>query len=302
MKPRARCTLAEWAQTAYRLSQRRAARLIPVRLQTLRYERTRDPQEALRQRLRELAAVRVRFGYRRLTVLLKREGWRVNAKRIYRLYDDEGLTVRTKPRKRLASRARVPLPAPTRPNERWSMDFVSARLVDGRWFRTLTVIDVYTRESLALVADRSLTGVKVAAALTPIVARRGAPIAITVDNGGEFVSRAMDAWAYAHDVRLDFIRPGKPVENAFIESFNGKLRDECLNANVFGSAIEAQRILDAWRQDYNHVRPHSALRDRTPVEMGTMWVDSREPRESTGTRKDRIETEIAGRFVTLSPY
>jgi putative transposase len=134
------------------------ARLIPVPLETLRYQPTRDRQNALRQRLRELAAVRVRFEYRRLTVLLKREGWRVNAKRVYRLYSDEGLTVRTKPRKRLASRPRVPLPAPTRPNERWSMDFVSARFADGRWFRTLTVLDVYTRESLALVADRSLTG------------------------------------------------------------------------------------------------------------------------------------------------
>ena len=273
-----------------------------MRLGTLRYQSTRDRQDALRRRLRELAAVRVRFGYRRLTVLLKREGWRVNAKRVYRLYVDEGLTVRTTPRKRLASRARVPLPAPTRPNERWSMDFVSARLVDGRWFRTLTVLDLYTRESLALVADRSLTGVKVAAALTPIVRRRGAPIAITVDNGGEFVSRAMDAWAYAHDVRLEFIRPGKPIENAFIESFNGRLRDECLNAHIFDSTIEAQRVLDAWRQDYNHVRPHSSLQDRTPAAVGALWIDSRETRESTAPRPDRIETEIAGRFVTISPY
>ena len=159
-----------------------------------------------------------------------------------------------------------------------------------------------TRESLALVADRSLTGIKVAAALTPIVGRRGAPVAITVDNGGEFVSRAMDAWAYAHDVRLEFIRPGRPVENAFIESFNGRLRDECLNAHVFTSVREAQQVLDAWRHDYNHVRPHSALQDRTPVEMGALWVDSREPRESTAVRKDRTETEIAGRFVTISPY
>ena len=273
-----------------------------MRIGTLRYQSIRDHQDALRQRLRELAAVRVRFGYRRLTVLLRREGWRVNAKRIYRLYGDEGLTLRTKPRKKLASRARVPLPAPTRPNERWSMDFVSARTADGRWFRTLTVLDVYTRESLTLLADRSLTGVKVAAALTPIVQRRGAPTAITVDNGGEFVSRAMDAWAYAHDVRLAFIRPGKPVENAFIESFNGRLRDECLNAHVFASTVEAQRVLDAWRHDYNHVRPHSALQDRTQVEMGALWVDSREARESTAPRKDRIETEIAGRFVTISPY
>jgi len=182
------------------------------------------------------------------------------------------------------------------------MDSVGARTADGRWLRTLTVIDVYTRESLALVADRSLTGIKVAAALTPIVARRGMPSAITVDNGGEFVSRAMDTWAYAHDVRLEFIRPGKPVENAFIESFNGRLRDECLNAHVFVSTIDAQRVLDAWRQDYNHVRPHSALQDRTPVEMGALWVDSRDARESTAARNDRVETEIAGRFVTISPY
>jgi transposase InsO family protein len=155
----------------------------------------------LRQRLRELAAVCVRFGYRRLTVLLRREGWRVNAKRVYRLYGQEGLEVRTKPRKKLASRARVPLPLPVRPNERWSMDFVSARLADGRWFRTLTVLGLFTRESLALVADRSLTGVKVAAALSNVLRQRQAPKAITVDNGSEFVSRAIDAWAYAHDVR-----------------------------------------------------------------------------------------------------
>jgi len=302
VRPRARCTLAEWAQTVYRLSQRRAAGLIPVHNGTLRYRSIRDRQDALRQRLRELAAVRVRFGYRRLTVLLRREGWRVNAKRVYRLYGLEGLEVRTKPRKKLASRVRVPLPAATRPNERWSMDFVSARLADGRWFRTLTVLDLYTRESLTLVADRSLTGVKVAAALSRVLQQRTAPQAITVDKGGEFVSRAMDAWAYAHEVRLDFIRPGKPVENAFIESFNGKLRDECLNSHVFSSVVEAQVVLDAWREDYNLVRPHSSLQDRTPAAMGALWVDSREPRESTAARKDRTENEIAGRFVTISPY
>src|SRR5207253_2474109 len=148
--------------------------------------------------------------------------------------------------------------------------------------------------------DRSLTGVKVAAALTPVVAHRGAPAAITVDDGGEFVSRAMDAWAYAHDVRLEFIRPGKAVENAFIESFNGRLRDECLNAHVFASTIDAQRVLDAWRHDYNHVRPHSALQDPTPVETGSLWVDSRVPRESTALRKDRTETEINRRRILQS--
>ena len=175
------------------------------------------------------------------------------------------------------------------------MDFVSARLADGRWFRTLTVLDLYTRESLALVADRSLTGVKVAAALSHVLRQRRAPQAITVDNGGEFVSRAMDTWAYAHDVRLDFIRPGKPVENAFIESFNGKLRDECLNTHIFTSVAEAQVVLDAWREDYNAVRPHSALQDRTPAAVGAMWVDPRERRESTAIKKDGIELEITVR-------
>ncbi len=182
------------------------------------------------------------------------------------------------------------------------MDVVSARPVDGRWFRTLTVLDVFTRESLALVADRSLTGIKVAATLTPSVGRRGAPVSITVDNGGEFVSRAMDAWADAHDGRLECIRPGKPVEHAFIERFHGRLRDACLNAHVFASTVEAQRVLDVWRHDDNHVRPHSSLQDRTPAAVGAMWVDSREARESTAHRKDRIETEVAGRFVTISPY
>jgi len=285
-----------WAQTAYRLSQRRAARLIPIQVHTLRYQSIRDPQDALRRRLRELAAVRVRFGYRRLTVLLRREGWPVNAKRIYRLYGEEDLAVRTKPRKRLASRPRVVPPPATQANERWSMDFVSARLTDGRWFRTLTVIDLYTRECLALCADRSLTGVKVAAALTHVLEHRATPQSITVDNGSEFVSRAMDAWAYAHAIKLEFIRPGKPVENAFIESFNGRLRDECLNSHLFVSVVEAQRQLDSWRDDYNRVRPHSALGDRTPLEWAeaTRHVTaSREPWKPDAGPKHRDETKIA---------
>jgi putative transposase len=266
---------------------------------TLRYRATRDRQDALRQRLRELAAVRVRFGYRRLTVLLKRDGWKVNAKRIYRLYDLEGLAVRTKPRKKLASRARVPAVTPTRANERWTMDFVSARTADGRWFRTLTVVDIYTREALALVADRSLTGLKVAAALSTVLERRPRPDAISVDNGTEFVSRAMDAWAYVHGVHLDFIRPGRPVETAFIESFNGRLRGECLNSHVFGNVAEAQALLDAWRDDYNRVRPHSGLQDRTPEEWAQYVTESREPRDSVSINEDRGETEIRGCSVTF---
>ena len=264
--------MAEWAQQVHSLSQRRVARLIPIERMTLRYEHHRDPQEALRIRLRELAGSRVRYGYRRLTVLLKREGWDVNAKRIYRLYIEEGLIVRTKKRKERAQRQRVAQGSAIRPNQKWSMDFVAQRLPDGRWIRVLTVVDQFTRECLCLHADTSLSGEKVAAALSKVVALRGAPQSITVDNGTEFCSKAMDLWAYANGVHLDFIRPGRPVENGYIESFNGKLRDECLNVEVFFSLADARNKLALWREDYNHHRPHSALGDRTPASFADAWT------------------------------
>ena len=256
--------LAEWAEQTHQLSQRRVAGLIPVNRATLRYEHHRDPQEALRVRLRELAGCRVRYGYRRLTVLLKREGWPVNAKRIYRLYTEEGLIVRTQKRKERAQRQRIAQGLATRPNQRWSMDFVAQRLADGRQIRVLTVVDQFTRECLTLFADTSLNGEKVATALDKVVSRRGTPQSITVDNGTEFSSKAMDLWAYQNGVHLDFIRPGRPVENGYIESFNGRLRDECLNVEVFFSLDDVREILERWRDDYNHYRPHSALSDRTP--------------------------------------
>jgi putative transposase len=255
------------------MSQRRVAGLIRVERGTLRYQHHRDRQEALRVRLRELAGSRVRYGYRRLTVLLRREGWQVNAKRIYRLYTEEGLLVRTKRRKERAQRQRIAQGLATRPNGRWSMDFVAQRLADGRWIRVLTVVDQFTRECLCLHADTALSGEKVAAALDVIVAERGAPLSITVDNGTEFASRAMDFWAYTNGVHLDFIRPGRPVENGYIESFNGKLRDECLNVEVFFSLADARKKLALWREDYNQHRPHSALDDRTPAEFAASWVD-----------------------------
>jgi putative transposase len=228
-------------------------------------------------RLREVAAARVRFGYRRLTVLLRRDGWRVNAKRIYRLYTEEGLMVRTKHRTKAAGRHRVPQAVATAPNQRWSMDFMSARVTDGRGFRILTVVDQFTRECLCLVADQSLTGEKVAQALEPIVIQRGAPRSITVDNGSEFASRVMDAWAYRHGLHLDFIRPGKPVENGFIESFNGRLRDECLNVEVFFTLEDVRQKLARWQEDYNRVRPHSALEDRAPATFVAEWVAATTP-------------------------
>jgi putative transposase len=204
----------------------------------------KDPQESLRYRLRELA-VRVRFGYRRLTVLLKRGGWPVNAKRVYRIYREEGLMLRTQKRKK-AAEARAPLAAAMRPNQRWSMDFVSDRLADQGWFRVLTVVDQFTRECILLLADRPLTAAKVAAALDRVVAERGTPESITVDNGSEFASSLMDRWAHLKGMRLDFIRPGKPVENGFIESFNGRLRDELLNVSVFVSLSDAREELSRW--------------------------------------------------------
>jgi putative transposase len=223
-------------------------------------------------RLREMAAARVRFGYRRLTVLLRREGWHVNVKRIYRLYTDEGLTVRTKHRTKAAGRARVLQATATAPNERWSMDFMSERVANGRWFRILTVIDQFTRECLCLLADQSLTGSTVAQALEPLVAQRGTPRAITVDNGSKFASRVLDAWAYRHGIQLDFIRPGKPVENGFIESFNGRLRDECLNVDVFFTLEGIRQKLSCWQEDYNRLRPRSSLQDQVPATFAANWL------------------------------
>jgi putative transposase len=244
---------------------------------TMYYRSRRDPQDALRARIRELAAIRVRFGYRRLTVLLRREGWKVNTKRVYRLYSLDGLAVRTKVRKKIARGARVPMVRASRPNEKWAMDFVAARLLDGRWFRVLTVVDQFTRECLLLLADSSLTGQKVAMALSLVIAERGAPRSITVDNGSEFYSRAMEAWAYQYGVHIDFIRPGKPTENGYIESFNGRFRDECLNTEVFFTLSDAREKLESWRQDYNQVRPHSALGDIAPEEFAAYWQTTATP-------------------------
>jgi putative transposase len=209
--------------------------------------------------LRELASTHVRYGYRR-------EGWNVNAKRVYRLYDEENLKVRSTERKKIARRQRIPQSQAVRPNQCWSADFVSDKLTDGRSIRILTVIDQFTRECVWLEADRSMNGPKVVAALNrAITERRAAPDSITLDNGSEFAGRTMEAWAIESGVQLCFIRPGRPVENGFIESFNGRLRDECLNVEWFPSLEQARQKLAAWRDDYNYNRPHSALDDRAPA-------------------------------------
>jgi len=273
VKPRQRCRLARWAQEAYRIGARRAARLVKLARSTLLYRSRKDKQDALRRRLRELAATHVRYGYRRLTVLLRREGWKVNAKRVYRLYDEENLKVRSVERKKIARRQRVPQSQAMEPNHCWSADFVSDRLTDGRAIRILTVIDQFTRECVWLEVDRSWNGPKVVGALTRAIAERGAaPRSITLDNGTEFAGRAMEAWAMNIAIQLCFIRPGRPVENGFIESFNGRLRDECLNVEWFRTLEEARRKLDAWRAHYNQHRPHSALDDRPPAVFAALHI------------------------------
>ena len=232
------------------------------------YRRNRRPdQEALRSRIRAIAHERPRFGYLRIWVLLRREGWPVNTKRVRRLYRLDGLQLRMRVRRRKhIALHRGPAPQPVGPTERWSMDFVHDALADGRPFRVLTVVDQWSRQSPILEVATSMSGRTVSAALERALAEKDTPRSITVDHGTEFMSRALEDWAYQRGVQLDFIRPGKPVENAFIESFNGRLRDECLNVHQFTSIADAQAKIEAWRVDYNQRRPHGALGLLTPNE------------------------------------
>lgn len=241
----------------------------------------------MKMRLKDLAMTRIRFGYRRLTVMMQREGWKAGKKLVYRLYSELGLQMRTRRRRRVASASRVPQIKASRVNERWSMDFVTERLEDGRYFRMLTVVDQFTRECPAVEPAMSLTGAKVAACLTRLVEQRGIPQSITVDNGTEFCSKALDAWAYEHGVKLDFIRPGKPVDNGFIESFNGRLRDECLNTHLFWSIEDARKKLEEWRMDYNAVRPHSALANLPPAAFAAGAVQGKTNTNNMQSRQAR---------------
>jgi putative transposase len=224
-------------------------------------------QSALRLRIREIAMNRPRFGYERIHVVLRREGWKVNRKRVHRLYRLEGLQVRMRVRRRKRlSLHRGPAPRPTAAGERWSMDFVHDQLANGQPFRVLTVVDNWSRESVLLEAGFRVSGEHVARALSEVADQRPLPRSITVDHGSEFTSKALDQWAWARGVQLDFTRPGKPTDNGLCESFNGRLRDECLNANDFVSIDAARERLEAWRIDYNERRPHGALGHLTPSE------------------------------------
>lgn len=268
MRPVKLRVLAAHLRNAYRVSERRACQVIRLHRATNRYKAKRDDQAVLRMRIREIAAARVRYGYQRIHVLLRREGWKVNHKRVYRLYREEGLSLRHKrPKRHKTAAHRQQLPPPVAPNERWCMDFVSDALFNGKRFRSLTVLDTFTRESLAIEVDQGLKGEQVVAVLERLRHQRGVPKSIRVDNGPEFISKVLDRWAYENGVTLDFSRPGKPTDNAFIESFNGSFRDECLNPNWFLSLDDARRKIAAWRDEYNLRRPHKALDFRTPAEF-----------------------------------
>lgn len=253
----------------HQLSQRRACSLASIPTCSLRYQSRREDALALRERLKELAQERPRFGYRRLHVMLLREGWKVNHKRVLRLYREEALKLRPKKRKRATSVQRVRPEPTTKINQLWTMDFVHDTLSCGRKFRALNIVDTHSRECLAVEVDTSLSGERVVRVLEQLRCDRGLPTTIQVDNGSEFTGRKLDEWAYRNKVKLHFIEPGKPTQNGHIESFNGKLRDECLNMEWFVSLQEARGVIETWRQDYNQVRPHSALNNLSPL----VWME-----------------------------
>jgi putative transposase len=260
-----------WAIDEKGFSQRRACGLMGIDPRVYRYRPRRPDDAGLRRRLRELAAERRRFGYRRLHLLLQREGMAVNRKKLYRLYKEERLTVRKRGGRKRALGTRAPMAVPQDSNQRWSLDFVSDTLVDGRRFRILCVIDDFSRECLATVVDNSLSGERVARELDAIAERRGYPCMVVSDNGTELTSNAMLRWQQDRGVEWHYIVPGKPMQNGFIESFNGRLRDECLNECLFMSYRHAREIIQAWRIDYNRNRPHTSLDGLTPHEFATRF-------------------------------
>jgi len=268
VKPVQRREVVRYLINRYGISERRACRVAPLGRQTYRYQSVRAPLTELRQRVRELAQTRVRYGYRRLLILLQREGWEVGKNRFYRVYCEEGLALRRKrPWRHVSAVHREQRTPAGHRDDVWSMDFVVDQLADGRRFRALTVIDLYTRECLAIDIGKQLRAENVVATLERLRFERGLPARIYCDNGSEFVSGQMDLWAYTHGVKLDFSRRGKPTDNATIESFNGRLRDECLNEHWFESLANAKEKIDAWRWDYNEHRPHRSLNGLTPREF-----------------------------------
>jgi putative transposase len=268
MRPARQRELVDDVRAIWQVSIRRACRNLCVDPSSYHYKSRRPSQASLKQRIKEIAETRVRYGYRRIHVLLRREGWLVNAKRVNRLYREMGLQLRNKsPKRKVKAKLREGRSAPAGANDVWAMDFVHDQLYDGRKIRILTVIDAFTRYVPAIEVRERFTGADVVAVLEIVCRNVGYPKSIRVDQGPEFVSKDLDMWAYARGVELDFSRPGKPTDNAFIESLNGKFRAECLSAHWFLSLADARRKCERWRRDYNDVRPHSAIGYETPAAL-----------------------------------
>ena len=267
MSPASRRKVVRYLRKRYAVSERRACRIAGLRRSVWRYQSRRRQPEGFRERMVELAQERPRFGCPRIHILLRRDGYAVNYKRTHRIYCLEKLQIRNRKRRKGASAApREAIAIPERPHQRWSMDFMRDTLADGRAFRTLNVVDDHSRLCLAIEVDFSLSGERVGRVLDRVAAKTGWPEVIVVDNGPEFTGKALDQWAWERGVRLHFIEPGKPVQNAFIESFNGKFREECLSQSWFTGLENARRTIATWRDDYNHVRPHKSLGWSTPAE------------------------------------
>lgn len=269
-----RKSIVPHVRTHWRLSERRACRILDVNRETLRYRPKRRDDPAVRARIKEVAATRIRYGYRRITVLLRREGWQVNHKRVHRIYREEGLAIRIKtPRRRRAAIVRLTRVVPTAPNQSWAMDFMHDVLADGTKVRLLTVVDSCSRESLALEVGYGFKAAQVVDVLRRIVSQRGTPLRIQCDNGPEFVSVQLDQWAYWNGIQLDFSRPGRPSDNALCESFNNRVRQELLNPNWFKSLLDLQIQATAWRRDYNTNHPHRSLGNLSPEEFARKVLD-----------------------------
>lgn len=251
--------------TVHELSERRACKLAKLDRSTFQYEKAAGNDEALREELKALAGKRRRFGYRRLGILLEREGFYANHKKVFRIYTEEGLLVKRRRGRKRAVGTRAPMLVPTGPNQRWSLDFVSDALSDGRRFRTLNVVDDFAREALTILVDTSISGTRVARELSRLIEARSKPDMIVSDNGTELTSHAILKWAKKTGVEWHYIAPGKPTQNAFVESFNGRFRDECLNEHLFDSLSHARSLIEAWRVDYNTVRPHTSLGGLAPL-------------------------------------
>ena len=286
MSPQAKREAVKVLMIEHRFGITRACGLVSISRSLYRYVSRRGDASPLKQRIGDIAAAKRRYGYRRVYVRLRREGWAVNRKRVYRLYREMGLAVRRRKRKRIGIVERRPLPKPSLANQSWSMDFVSDGLANGRRLRCLTIVDDCTRECLVIEVDTSITGTRVKAVMERLADLRGLPRSITVDHGPEFEGQVLDAWAYAANVQLAFIRPGKPNENAYIESFNGKFRDECLNEHWFISMAHARQVIEAWRIEYNTERTHSSLDDLTPEEFAMKL--SKQGQQSVSLTADSI--------------